>query len=361
LIGGHSSKRGGSPERAYGGDSSPPSLGILPLDQVRSYDLIRNSEILIKAADEDFPLNSLDSLLLPSDRVGDWGLPSHGSAKDSCGSFFRKACFNLEDHPDRLAVFTSKIKRCFSPKCPVCWGAWALREAGRIEFRITESMKVKPSLGLPIHVVVSVPSWEYNLDPSVLRKKAYVVGKEAGFSGGSAIWHPFRQDKHSGLWYFSPHFHLIGFGWIQGAELVYKANGWIVKNLGVRSNVFGTAFYQLTHCGVYYGAGRKHSVTWLGSLAYNQLPLPPRPEKKDLCPYCGEELVSVVWVGEGDPPLPCVGQDRFYFAKADNWATKEELYWASINPFKDDFSSLGSDLILNDSSFANGKLFESCS
>jgi hypothetical protein len=312
------------------------SVGILPLDQVPLKDLIRNVEILLRDADAEFPLSGLNGLLLPDERFDEWGLPSHGESQPDCGSFYRVACFNLEDHPDGLAVFSSRVHRCFSPKCPVCWGAWALREAGRIEYRVLESQKKLPSLGLPIHVVASVPSWEYGLSKEQLAKKATRYVKEAGFLGGCCVFHQFRQDKISGLWYFSPHFHMIGFGWIEGAEDVYESKGWIVKNLGVRHNVFGTAFYQLTHCSVYYGPGRKHSVTWIGELAYNKgLKIPPKPVKPDLCPYCGETFQKVVWVGEGDPPLPCVAQDRFYLAKADGWSTREELYWAAINPFKD--------------------------
>lgn len=301
-----------------------------------SADLKRNFDILLKSADEDFPLQSLKNLLMPDERIGDWGLPSHGSAKKTCGSFFRKICPNPDCHPDGLKVFKSKIKRCFSPKCPVCWGAWAKREAGRIEYRIRQAQKLYPSLGRPIHVVASVPSWDYGLNPSEMRKKAYKIVKKAGFVGGSGIFHSFRQDPNSGLWFYSAHFHFIGFGWISGSARIYKSKGWIVKNLGVRDNVFGTAFYQLTHCSVWYGVGRKHSVTWMGSLAYNQLGIPKRPKRVDRCCYCGEEMKTVIWDGEGDPPLPCRGLDGFYLAKADHWITREEAFWMAINPFKND-------------------------
>lgn len=317
--------------------------GILPIDQVRSWDRV-NTEFLIKNADAEFSVGLLNNLLMPDERVGDWGLPGHGDLKATCGSFYLKACFNLEAHPDGLAVFCSHIHRCFSPKCPTCWKLWALRASGRIEERILAFQKSVPSLGKPIHVVASVPKWEYGLDPVKMRKKATSIVKKAHFEGGSGIFHPFREDKLTGLWYFSPHFHYIGFGWIQGTDQIFKSKGWIVKNLGVRKNVFGTAFYQLTHCGVYYGPGRRCSVTWMGALAYNQLKIPKRPKKLDRCAYCGEKMVKPFWDGEGSPPLPCMGLDRFYLAKADNWITQEEILWDWLNPFKDNYhpeSSMG--------------------
>ena len=320
--------------------------GILPIDQVPNtktrkntvvyekptgvvssfYEIKRNQDILLKSADKGFPLRSLKNLLMPDERVGDYGLPGHGpEAKDICGVFYRVGCLNVESHPEGKGVFQSKVTRCFSPKCPVCWGSWALREAGRVEHRIKMVKNIRASFGQPIHVVASVPSSDYWRSIPELRKTAYKQAEKAGFRGGSCIIHPFRQDKFSGLWYFSPHFHLIGFGWIEGTEEVYKTSGWVIKNLGVRKNIFGTAFYQLTHCGVYYGPEKKHNITWFGALSYNKFKkgeIPKGPKRITKCPYCKSEMKRVIWNGAGREPLPCMGQDQFYLAKAEDWHFK---------------------------------------
>jgi len=47
----------------------------------------------------------------------------------------------------------------------------------------------------------------------------------------------------------SPHFHILGYGWVHHVKENYESNGWIVKNLGIRNSVRATAHYQLSHCG----------------------------------------------------------------------------------------------------------------
>ncbi|MCJ7424003.1 hypothetical protein MUP01_07015, partial [Candidatus Bathyarchaeota archaeon] len=233
--------------------------------------------------------------VLPNFKFNGWGLPSHGIAKDDCGTYGMKACLNVDEHPDGLAVFKPYMKSCFSPKCPTCWNSWAKREANRIERRILHAMKKHPHCGLPIHFMLSVPKSQWHLSVAELRKIAISICIKVGFRGGSLIVHPFRETD-DGRWYVSVHFHMIGFGWIECVADEYKSSGWIAKNLGIRKSVFGTAYYQLTHCGVWYGVGVKHSVTWFGDLAYNKLPMPSKINEKCCCPYCGSKIRPVVWI-----------------------------------------------------------------
>lgn len=306
--------------------------GILPLRQVKD-------QLESLTRDEVWGTEILD-WTLPDSRVGDWGLPGHGVAKDSCGTYFMRACLNVDEHPYGLAVFKPMVKRCFDPKCPEDWRAWVKREAERISDRIESAMIQKPWLGQPIHYIESVPQSLWHLSKDQLTQLAYQIGKKVGFLGGSVMYHPFRETE-DGRWYFSPHFHFLGFGWIKGDAVgkEYSESGWICKNLGVRKSVFGTAYYQLTHCGVWYGEGKKHSVTWFGELAYNKLSTPKHLDQVH-CPVCGSPMHKVVWIGAGDEPLPCAGIDGFYFASGDGWMSSKDLF--EFRRVESEFKSSGS-------------------
>jgi len=128
-----------------------------------------------------------------------------------------------------------------------------------------------------------------------LRRRTYSISKESGFRGGSCIFHPFRENDLTKEWYFSPHFHLIGYGWIQGTKEGYARHGWIVKNVGLRKTVSGTALYQLSHAGIHE---KYHTVTWFGTLSYNKLKVPRQLPSKETCPICGERLRPLIYVGD---------------------------------------------------------------
>jgi len=310
------SEVGESQERFEGGEKLLSSPSILPLRyciNLITDDPVWGSEIL--------------DWILPDEKVADWGLPGHGTKKESCGEFFMKGCLNTQGHPDNLVVFKPMKKQCFDPKCPEDWKAWALREARRIEYRLEYAHEKHPNWGPIKHHVISVPKKDWHLSKDEMCKKAYEVAKRTNFIGGSSIYHAFRETP-DGRWYFSPHLHFIGFGYNRFSAEEFKRSGWISHNEGVRKTVIGTAFYQLTHCGVWYGKGKKSSVTWFGLLSYNKLLDVP---KKDLlcqvvCPYCGQPLEHLIWKGPEDSiPLPCYGIGGFYLADQGNWHSRSAV------------------------------------
>lgn len=235
-----------------------------------------------------------------------WGLPGHGSAYSDCGDWRSRGCLNVEGHNQTLLMenaagkaYVERYQRtCFRAECPTCYESWAGKEAGKIVHRLKHARKH----GKPIHVIVSPPV-EYWIrhDYVSLRKKAYEIAIKSGFKGGSCIFHPFRLNSASNQWYFSPHFHLLGFGWIKND---YKSHGWVVKNKGVRKTVSGTAQYQLSHAGVNKGS---HTVTWFGCLAYNNFKCPPLQREKPKCPCCGLPLQDLWYFGDLDLPKEKVG------------------------------------------------------
>jgi hypothetical protein len=205
------------------------------------------------------------------------------------------------------------------------------------------------------HVVVSPPSSTYKWPIAVLRNHAYRVALKAGFRGGICIFHPFRwrcslcglDDEACrctvpiGTWYASPHFHLLGHGWIEGTAELYNESGWVVVNLGSQTHgrprsVYRTLQYQLSHAGVWMrpqgegeaqgrmlplakGRGsKKLAITWFGTMSYRALPV-VHERVRELCPECGRELVILTTNGElGEPPL---GMDPF-----EGWWVDESTF-----------------------------------
>jgi hypothetical protein len=217
------------------------------------------------------------------------------------------------------------LRSCGRLECPVCYEKAAAAEAHKIAYRLKS---VGRSLGLAIHVIVSPPKSLWNLPYEKLRMKMYRIAKKGGFRGGSSIWHPYRKHAGTKEWYFSPHFHLIGYGWIVWNEAMFKATGWVMKNRGIRRSVEATAFYQISHCGLDMNKRwsedwrlyrPRHSITWFGKLAYNKLQIPKEEQEKRVCPICGQELEELYLMGEAE----IEGDQGSGWFDADLWMIKE--------------------------------------
>ena len=234
----------------------------------------------------------------------EWALPGHGEAYSDCGSWRSKGCLNVEEHnqqgifEDMVGkVFVKRYRRtCMRAECPTCYESWAGKEAGKIEYRLGFARPKRR----PIHLIVSPPdSAVCSMDLVGLRRKSYAIAKKSGFLGGSCIFHPYREDELTKKWYFSPHFHMIGYGWIEHTKEGYESHGWVVKNAGLRKTVSGTALYQLSHAGIHE---KYHTVTWFGTCSYNNMRIPPRPEEVELCPICKQKLRPLWYFGEEELP-----------------------------------------------------------
>lgn len=266
----------------------------------------------------------------PNRRWGEYGvfrLVGHGEITNpnTCGKHTTtKGCLHVEKH--NIATLDGKnyvgkiyYRRhplyCYKSSCPVCYKhGWAIREAGRIEHRIKEASK---QFGLAEHIVLSVPLREYHLSFKALRNKAAKVAKKRGVIGGCLIFHGFRYKPYKG-WYWSPHFHCIGFvfggyarcrncerksncdsgcnGFDSRAWKLFNKDGWYVKVLGKRKTIFGTAWYQLHHSTYDSSVRNFHIATWFGVCSYRKLKVTPEV-RKELCPICQSELVDIRYTG----------------------------------------------------------------
>lgn len=267
--------------------------------------------------------------------VEGWYFPKHASeAYPTCGEYTYKGCLS-PSHEGQAYIRPIK-HNCGRAGCPVCGDTWILETTKKIAHRINEAEKVLVQWGWrrhrPIHVTVnpSPEHWEEYKSPknfNKLRRNAQAIAKRAGFRGGSMIFHPYRERcaecggeilfkqrrcKECGsediAWYWSPHFHLFGFGWITGTKHIAETSGYVVKNHGVRSSIDATAYYQLTHCGIREG---KQALVWFGILHYSKMHLPPY-QAEDIgaseCPICGAKLRLVRYEGTTPPPLAEEGE-----------------------------------------------------
>jgi hypothetical protein len=252
-----------------------------------------------------------------------WVLPGHGNSYFDCGKLLIFGCLNVDEHtqeglfePMRGKAYVQMKKRtCLRAECPVCYEKWAGKEAEKIAWRLS----AWSGHGKIIHVVAS-PKLKRGVAFNRLRAECYRILRKHGVLGGSVIFHPFRQLKNSKRWYLSPHFHVLGYGWVVKTKEGYENHGWVVKNIGIRKTVSGTALYQLSHCGI-----RKnfHSVTWFGHLSYNKLRVPPRPEpEKETCPICGKVLRPLYYFGKEELPT----EEGFYWLDPEGFVLKPKRW-----------------------------------
>ncbi len=226
--------------------------------------------------------------------------------RSSCGKWdVSLGCLNHAKHSKfvKLDVVKAFKMSCGKLGCPVCYEKASAKRAIKIAHRISQ-FKLKGRKLVAIHLMVSPPKDDlakYTLKQ--LRKKTQKIARRSGLLGGCLIFHHLRQYGENDLqedlaegcswktapasWYLSPHFHIIGYGWIRKTKEIFEETGWIVRNLGARKNVRATALYQLSHC---YVPEKGHSIIWFGALAYNQMRVKPLPDEDKNCPLCHGEL-----------------------------------------------------------------------
>jgi len=291
-----------------------------------------------------------------------WDLCGHGKAYVDCGKIRVKGCDYVEDHGNGKVFGRFYKRNCRRKQCPVCFEGWAIseaeralirmatfvsgrREVHRLIMKLKKQMRDKPmpkeifhrilvsnlermatAKGFrPIHVVLSPPKKLHDQFRTSdgyrnMRKLAYRIAKRHGLYGGSMIIHSYRlrcQNCGSSIpdhkkkcpkcggfefeWYFSPHFHFVGYGWIRMMKEDYAEHGWIVKNLKTRKSVFATFQYLLSHAGV----SKFHTTTWFGKLSYRIMRYVPKlGSVLEFCPLCHRPLRPLIWIGGMDRGPP---------------------------------------------------------
>lgn len=131
----------------------------------------------------------------------------------------------------------------------------------------------------------------WDLKHREMQKKVSKVMHDVGVIGAVVVFHPFRFRKDDGMMpYPSPHFHIIGFGWIEHVRETFERHGVVFKKISTlrdKSDYFNTMKYVLSHCGV---RNQKHSAVWTGALSYGKLKVVRDDVESKKCPHCGLEL-----------------------------------------------------------------------
>ena len=263
-----------------------------------------------------------------------WKLPATEEKHDWCGLWSYRGCLNVQGHKDTECHGKGFLKTyqrsCYRASCELCWKKWLARESNKAT-KIIEHFEKKSKKNVK-HIIISVPKWEYGKDKKELAKSARRILNEVGCLGGSMIYHPFRYDKEIKTWYYSPHFHILGFGWIESVTEAYQKHGWIIKNKGSRDSTFATIYYMLSHAGI---KKRNHSLVWFGDLSYSKLDrqeIEGLSDKDQKCPYCDNDLQELVLIGDYShkpPDLECklfIDVDDFAIVKSCEFVEPEYKY-----------------------------------
>jgi len=234
-----------------------------------------------------------------------------GQAKSYCGEFMTEGCDNNSSHPKGMLYGQNRKLGCKGKECPKCWDRWLVKEASRITERIEKFRLLAQRKGWrntkPIHVIVSPPKWKQNISFIELKKEMRKMAKRAGVFGGCFMFHAYRLTKDGKIWYYSPHFHIIGYGWVKNTKKISSDEGWVIKNKGTRdssASVYSTVGYQLSHTAIAKGVS---SVVWFAELGYRaKYSSELKPDiidcHNDTCPYCHQYLLRIELVSMDRPP-----------------------------------------------------------
>jgi hypothetical protein len=249
------------------------------------------------------------------------GVPS----SDFCARWVSfSVCKNVEGHKGVSLAGTDCTGKvvvrhnhmwCSKSSCPVCFiRGWSTREARSIAGRFVEGDK--RGLGKVEHIMVSPSVVDRDLPESVLRVKCRKALVDRGVVGGCMIFHGFREGKDREALVWSPHFHCLGYilggyscrncssakclscksGFEAVTRRLNEKDGCVVRVLGERKTVVGTAWYQLNHSTIRVGMKRFQSVTWFGSVSYCKFKS-EKVKTESLCPACDGEMARCFHMG----------------------------------------------------------------
>jgi hypothetical protein len=241
-----------------------------------------------------------------------WKLIATQEQHDWCGMWQTLGCLNHEKHfqlgKGRRVYIKQYQRSCYRSSCKECYPKWIARQANVGTQRIEKFKEL--SKRQSIHLLLSVHQSDYGLSYKELKKKVKQILDIIEFDGGAVVFHPFRFSKTSKRWFYSPHFHIVGFGWRRFILRGYGKFGWFVKDLGIRESVFQTFCYLLSHCGIRKGT---HTVSWMGQLSYSKLKV-EKEHKITECPICGADFLPVYYNGVH----PVVPPDKHFEGLVDD-------------------------------------------
>lgn len=312
------------------------SISIPTLDEIVRYPAIclnkkSQKNTIIKTDENGRFFEYLDTpegmLNLDKDAI-QWTVGGRGKPKHNTQYFSRIVSCGEDSEHYTIGTF----RHCTRPSCSACYPYTVRTELTEQSQRIVAmSKKVKSArgwrMGRKLHATVSVPPELYYKALSKdgfddLRKTAVKIAQSCGIVGGLMIFHPFRQngvnddddlpeeytpadtnngDKHDSR--FAPHFHIVGFGWIDGTPELYLNSGWILKNIRTgkrtirtQADIESIILYLRSHAGVIDDSspfqGRIKTLTYFGACSPRSMSLTGWIDvyTPQICPECGAAL-----------------------------------------------------------------------
>jgi hypothetical protein len=220
----------------------------------------------------------------------DYSLPGRGKVgRDSCGTI--RKVFRCKDTGNPVI----RHHYCYRKDCPICYGAWAKRQANAIEQRVRIHAHSKNTFKYA-HWVIAPPVFASLEDIEKIRKQIY---QSQYFSGGFLIFHPYRlkvkvfdgietnyigwqEAKKAGIyetsekvWVWGPHWHLITHTTYMSQGVLakfYNTCGSVIKHVAdidIRTNRLNALLtYELAHVGI---RDKEQSVRYFGELSNSKL------------------------------------------------------------------------------------------
>lgn len=228
------------------------------------------------------------------------------------------------DHPRKIIPHS-----CGRPECPICYPTWGSRAAARVENLLEEYQRLIGSRYRPFYVTLSPDPEDYQEETEETmrrlledaRKMARILGASAvvviphGYrirlerkreaADGASRLHVNRyewcmkQPNPREFLSWSPHLHLMGWGYLKDSDEFHQETGWVYKKHRNVDNIAKAAYYQLSHAWVPAGK-QKHVLRYWGGLSPTNLGC----EKtvtwvEETCRVCGKPLHKLLLNQEG--------------------------------------------------------------
>lgn len=297
-----------------------------------------------------------------------WAIPGTTAKKDdNCGTVLKwVACSADPTHWKQPMV-----EHCDRVECPECWTYWGIKQSKRMADRLRGYIAAAQEqlVGYDWHKVnaQNLRHWvfsppENTIHPTQNYDQIKAIGKEfvtwAGVTGGVLVFHPWRireeiqillrnkigaiklseDEKEIKFWqaaredllglgswreycYWSPHFHVVGFGYVRDAREVHSATGWVYKLIrnvrilkqkksdGVDDQIAALCFYMISHAAYQW---TKKIPVWFGCCTPRNLKKVGKPVPSEfdgmklVCPKCAAKLVEY----SADPFTDEIGEKK---------------------------------------------------
>ena len=231
------------------------------------------------------------------------------------------------------------------------------------------------------HIILSAPPGLIDIDTQnydMIKEAGARFALRVGITGGVIVFHPWRirdelkpllyakckgaaklseEERDKRFWQacredvlrlgdwkkytkYGPHFHVVGFGYVENTKEVYARDGWIVKvvrNVSTGRRFTGTEIedqivslvaYVLSHAMIEKG---KKTPKWFGVCTPRNLRKSGDGEKvkyKCVCPKCGQKIVYWQETLDGKDYIKAIDE----YGKEIPWVLMEKRYRYEIKP-----------------------------